>query len=600
MAEDTAPQKPITIKDIAVGFSTLLGMFATYRAEMTIFVTLGILESFGNAFVPLITGSIVDALVAPTQTMAMLGFVVPAYFWWLGAWFVAEAVIVLIDRHISRESDVTGIKVWGDAMVRGYTHLLKMPLAFHKTHKIGESIRTIQQGCDGIESIGTNIIIQLTPQLLSIVIALGFTLYLSPTLGMFLLGAMLLYLVIFIRGIVPLAALQRVLSKENPHIWGDTHELVEYAREVKEAAAEDRAAHAIRDGFRVRIVGNWSAMFRAWGDLSFYQRTVIVLAQLGVFAYSIVHILAGSMTIGELLAINGYAQMVFGPFVILGRNWQNVQNGIININRAEELLALPIEETHPTGSDPSLHIAGAVTFDHVTFSYTPERTILRDISFSVEPGQTIAIVGESGVGKTTLVDLLLGFQHPTEGRVLIDGHDVRTLDLQALRRQVAIVSQDIVLFNDTISNNIAYGLDAVPHDAIERAASDAAAQTFIEAFPDKWEQIVGERGIKLSGGQRQRVAIARAILKDPSILVLDEPTSALDARTEHALEQSLREIMAGKTTFVIAHRFSTVRHADTIIVLKDGTICEQGTHTELIAHDGEYKHLYELQIGLHA
>ncbi len=226
--------------------------------------------------------------------------------------------------------------------------------------------------------------------------------------------------------------------------------------------------------------------------------------------------------------------------------------------------------------------------------------MLKNINFQVNPGEVIALVGESGVGKSTLIDLLSGYNFARTGQVLIDSVNIKRLDLKKLRGQIAVVPQEVVLFSDTIETNIKYGNFDASRKEVEEAAKLAHALDFINRMPKKWKQIVGERGYKLSVGEKQRVAIARAILRDPKILILDEPTSALDAKSEKIIQESLEELMKNRTTFIIAHRLSTVRRADKILVFKDGEIVETGQHDELLKiENGVYRHLYELQIGLH-
>jgi len=242
-----------------------------------------------------------------------------------------------------------------------------------------------------------------------------------------------------------------------------------------------------------------------------------------------------------------------------------------------------------------------VKFDKVFFNYEiTQPQVLTDISFSVQPGQVIAFVGASGVGKSTVISLISGYNFPTEGNVLIDGIDTRKLNLTNLRQQIAVVPQEVALFNDTIKHNIRYGSFDATDEEIFQAAREANIDEFVNTLPEKYGATVGERGIKLSVGQKQRVSIARAILRNPAILILDEPTSALDAKTEKIVTEALEKLMADRTTFIIAHRLSTVRKANTILVFEKGRIVEQGTHQELIAKEnGVYRHLYEYQIGLH-
>jgi subfamily B ATP-binding cassette protein MsbA len=239
-----------------------------------------------------------------------------------------------------------------------------------------------------------------------------------------------------------------------------------------------------------------------------------------------------------------------------------------------------------------------IHFETVSFAYSgciDERTVLREINLEVAPGEVVAIVGSSGSGKTTLVHLLPRFFDVTEGRLLIDGLDVRDLTVASLRSQIAIVTQDTILFNDTVRNNIAYGQPHVSLQRVEDAARAALAHDFVMGLPEGYDTLVGERGLRLSGGERQRLSIARAILKDAPILILDEATSALDTESEALVQSALQNLMAGRTVFVIAHRLSTVRHADRILVLENGTITDEGPHESLIAHTGTYRRLYDMQ-----
>lgn len=308
----------------------------------------------------------------------------------------------------------------------------------------------------------------------------------------------------------------------------------------------------------------------------------------------------GRLTIGELMMFNGYAAMAFGPFVRLGYIWRQLQNGTIALVRAEEVFSLDSEVYEPEGSDKDAVVRGDVVFDRVGFTYREKgaKEVLKDITFSVKEGQTVALVGKSGAGKSTLVDLLSGYFFAKKGKVLIDGVDVKKWSLSALRNQVAVVPQEPTLLNDTVFANIKYGNQRATKEEIEKAAKLADAHGFITGFAKGYKQKVGDRGVKLSAGQKQRIAIARAFLRDPKILILDEPTSALDAEAEAAIQKSLETLMKGRTTFIIAHRLSTVRDADLILVLKEGRIVEEGNHTELLKNEnGLYRHLHNLQHG---
>ncbi len=338
-----------------------------------------------------------------------------------------------------------------------------------------------------------------------------------------------------------------------------------------------------------------------WANVNFFQRFVVYGVQLAMFLGSAYYLQAGAISVGDLLALNGYAHMFLTPFVSLGYGWQTLQNGIVSAAKSEELFATPTEVYVPADAQEPAERRGAVEFRHVSFRYEgATQHVLEDVDVVIPGGTSIAFVGESGVGKSTTLGLISGHLFPTEGDVLVDGVSTRKYPLTALRSRMAVVPQEVALFNDTIRMNIRYGAFTATDTEVERAATEAQIHEYIIGLPDGYDTIVGERGVKLSVGQKQRIAIARAILRNPEVLILDEPTSALDAQTERAVSESLERMMKGRTTFIIAHRLSTVRKADMILVFEKGRIVESGSHTSLMRRkDGTYRKLYELQIGLH-
>ena len=290
----------------------------------------------------------------------------------------------------------------------------------------------------------------------------------------------------------------------------------------------------------------------------------------------------------------GYTSLVFQPISQLSNNYRMIKRGMVVITRATKLLKVKSEKYEEGTELKDIH--GEVVFDNVIFAYKKKRPVLKNIGFKVKPGEVVALVGESGVGKTTLIDLISRYISPTKGKILIDGRDIQEINLQSLSKNIAIVPQEISLFNDTIKNNIAYGKPNASMREIIEVSEAANAREFIEKFPKKYEQMVGERGIKLSVGQKQRVAIARALLRDPKILILDEATSALDSVSEKLVQEALKNLIKGRTTFVIAHRLSTISHADKIFVIKKGEIVERGTHQKLMKiKNGIYRNFYLMQ-----
>jgi ATP-binding cassette subfamily B protein len=303
----------------------------------------------------------------------------------------------------------------------------------------------------------------------------------------------------------------------------------------------------------------------------------------------------GTMTVGDFVLVNSYLVQLYSPLNVLGMVYRNIKQSLTDLESMFRLLGVRAEVEDKPGAPALAVTRGEIVFDRVSFNYDPRRAILHDVSFRVPPGGTVAIVGPSGAGKSTIARLLFRFYDVDEGAIRIDGHDLRDVTQESVRRAIGVVPQDTVLFNDTVGYNIAYGRPGADEGDIIDAARHARIHDFIAALPDGYDSAVGERGLKLSGGEKQRVAIARVILKEPRILVFDEATSALDTKTEQEIQANLDELRADRTTLVIAHRLSTVVSADEIIVLDQGRIVERGHHAELLAQGGVYAAMWARQ-----
>lgn len=587
----------INKENLYTGIQVLWKYIGQYKREIITLSVMGIFSAFGNGIIPYIAGKFFDAITS-LGAIHLFSHPVPLYGALLVSWVVIQLVTYILDWRINILSEKFSNIIWLDYLSRGFGYLLLLPVSFHKTNKIGEVSSKINAAASALETIAGRIVIDLSPQILSIIIAFAITFSLQPFLASVLLFGVIVYVFIFSTKIQHTAVYQREYWDVLNFVFGESYDVVGNAMAIKQATAEEYERNRLSVKMK-SAVPLWMRLTSLWGSLTLYQRMTILATQIIIFVVSVSYIHQGTMTIGELMAFNAYAAMVFGPFTTIARNWQTIQNGIVNIQETEKILQIPTEP-YDAKDSAVFAVKGDIDFKNVCFQYEEGKQVLEDISFSVKGGQVVALVGESGVGKSTLIDLISAYNFPTKGEVCIDGHAIRNINLKSLRSQIAVVPQEVVLFNDSIKMNVQYGNFQATEEEVRRAAIQAHALDFIEKFPQKWDQLVGERGVKLSVGQKQRVAIARAILRDPHILILDEPTSALDAGSEKIITESLDKLMQGKTTFIIAHRLSTVRKADMILVFKDGRILESGTHQDLLQiSGGEYRRLYELQIGLH-
>ncbi|MBI4132491.1 MAG: ABC transporter ATP-binding protein [Candidatus Sungbacteria bacterium] len=582
------------------GWSIILKYLKPYRAPLTLIGVFSLVDAGANALTPLLAGRIFDGLVTPYSLSVPFAGAFPAALVFIATWFVIRALGDVAGWQKSVRQERFGGDIHADYLVAAFSRVLELPLSFHKSFRVGEVISRIQRGSDRLEQIANRVLIDLLPDFLSIIIAFAIIFPIQPRLAIVVAAAMGLYFILLLRTAPGLSVISYKMNRAYSNAFGYSSDILLNTQSVKQATAESYERRQLFRFFNLRAARLWSDYMKIWQGLSFYQRAIITVMQLGIFAYSYYLVRAGALTPGELVAFNGYAAIVFRPLAIIANNWDVVQNGLAAIDRAEKIIERAPELYTPENASILKSIRGDVEFRSVSFAYGKNRRmVLQDVAFNAKAGQSVALVGESGVGKSTLVDLVSGFYRPSKGKILIDGHDVSRLDLKFLRSQIAVVPQELLLFNDTVKANIRYGSFGASDPAIMTAAKRAHADDFIQKFPKKYNQLVGERGIKLSVGQKQRLAIARAILRDPRILILDEPTSALDARSEAVIQESLRELMQGRTTFIIAHRLSTVRRADAILVLDKGRIVERGRHEELIKiPNGVYRKLYELQIGL--
>ncbi|HEY4497098.1 MAG TPA: ABC transporter ATP-binding protein [Candidatus Paceibacterota bacterium] len=571
-----------------------------HKASIILVAILGIFSALANGTGPFIMGSFLDSLIDTGSMVNILGITLATWSALLVLWAIVQSSASIIDWIIDRKGRGLRLAMQFGYQSQAFIHLLSLPLSFHKNEKIGEMTDLIGRVGWQISSITDNILIRLTPPVLSVIVGIIVTLLINPIFTLILIIGVILYVLTLVKLLAPATDFIKETHLAWSQSFADAYQALWNVQSVKHMTAEKHESQKIKNNFMNKIVGSRNRIELLWSNMDFYQRIIVLITQIVIFLTSIYLIQHGDLTIGELVALNAYAGLLFGPFIILGHSWQILQDGLAAIVQTEKkIFDVPIENYTPPNAYTPEKINGEVVFDKVSFSYNDSTEVLKKLNFKVGKGEKVALVGKSGVGKSTAIDLISGYYFPTEGKVLVDGHDTREFDLHALRRGIAIVPQEPILFNDTVMMNIRYGKLQATDDEVIEAAKKAYAHDFIKEFPKKYDQLVGERGIKLSVGQKQRIAIARAILRNPSILILDEPTSALDAETESFLAKTFEELMKGRTTFIIAHRLSTVRKADKIIVMDKGRVVETGTHDELIKKkSGLYRKFYDLQIDL--
>jgi subfamily B ATP-binding cassette protein HlyB/CyaB len=481
---------------------------------------------------------------------------------------------------------------------RLFRHLLALPIAYFQARRVGDSVARVRE-LENIRQFLTSSALTLVIDLFFTFVFVAVMFYYSPLLTFVVLGAFPFYIAIS-AGATPLFR-QRLDEKfrrgaENQAFLVESVTGVETLKAMAvepqmQRRWEEQLAGYVAASFRVISLGNTASQ-----AVQFINKVVIA----GVLYFGAKLVIEGSLTVGELVAFNMLAARVSSPVLRLAQMWQDFHQARLSVARLGDILNTMPEPSFSPGRAALPAIRGQITFEHVGFRYRVDASeVLHDVSFEISPGQVVGVVGSSGSGKSTLAKLIQRLYVPESGRVLVDGVDLTMVDLAWLRRQIGVVLQENVLFNCSIRENIALADPTMPMDRVIAAATLAGAHEFILELPEGYDTIVGERGSSLSGGQRQRVAIARALITDPRILIFDEATSALDYESERAIQQNMKQITAGRTVFVIAHRLSTVRHANRIITIERGRIVEDGNHDELIRSNGRYAKLHYLQAGIH-
>jgi subfamily B ATP-binding cassette protein MsbA len=505
---------------------------------------------------------------------------------------VLGAIASYIDNYYTES---VGQWVAHDLRMRVYDHLQHLSLGFYDSHQTGALLSTITDDIKTIQNFASAATLGIFTDLLTIVGMFGVMLWLEFDFALIAV-ALTPFLLLFV------ARLNRAVKRathEVRHHQSDIVAVVEQGlqsiRVVTAFGRQDLEESRLKDVSQATVDAALKAR-RVKSLLSPAVTIVVALCTGFVLWRGTALVLADMMTVGALTVFLAYLSKFFKPVQDLAKMSNTLAQTAVALERVQAILdthAIVPERSDAREPGP---LKGAITFEHVGFGYDPSIPVLRDVNFSITPGQLVGVVGATGGGKSTVVSLIPRFYDPGTGRVLMDGVDLREFKLQGLRSQIGFVLQDTVLFRGTVRDNIAYGRPEASEDEIFAAARLANAHEFIARMPKGYDSLVGERGLTLSGGQRQRIGIARAIIRNAPILILDEPTAALDTESEKLVIDALERLMKGRTVITIAHRLSTIRDAHKILVLKDGMVAEEGTHDELVAHGGFYAELYRVQV----
>jgi len=559
------------------------------RVRVIVAVVLLVVAKVTNVYVPLLYKDAVDALGTPAaQAVAVPIALIVAYG---AARVLAQAFGEIRDAIFAPVAQ----RAIRNLALEVFGHLHSLSLRFHLERQTGGISRVIERGTQGMDFLIRFTTFNILPTLFEIVLVGGilWSLYdwRFSVVTLVVVGVYIVFSIVFSEWRIKFV---RSMNEADTEANAKAIDSLLNFETVKYFGNEPHEARRYDVGRR-RYETAAIRSSRTLSVLNIGQGAIISVGLVAVMAMAGQGVVAGTMTIGDFVAVNAFLIQLYMPLNMLGFAYREIRNALVNMEKMFGLLQVQAEIADKPGAPPLAVSGGEIVFDHVDFHYEKARPILHDVSFRVAPGETVAIVGSSGAGKSTISRILFRFYDVASGHVRIDGQDIRDVRQASLRASIGVVPQDTVLFNDTIYYNIAYGRPGASREEVEEAARLARIHDFIMALPQGYDSTVGERGLKLSGGEKQRVAIARTILKNPRILLFDEATSALDTRTEQAIQRSLEEVSRGRTTVIIAHRLSTIINADEIVVLDRGRVAERGRHGELLARNGLYADMWRRQ-----
>jgi ABC-type transport system involved in Fe-S cluster assembly fused permease/ATPase subunit len=592
--QDFDPDKKINWKLFQIIWPYLL----EYKFRIGVAVACLVLSKAASVFGPFLLKDIVDTLSPaaslesapslPNFLVVPIGLVLAYGFARFSMIILGEIRDTVFGRVTERAMRRVGLQV--------FIHVHNLDLDFHLNRRTGGLARDIDRGTSGISFLMRFFVFNIAPTLIEIALVIGLLFY---NYGIEFAAITMVSVVMYILFSLVTTDWRTQFVRE-----ANKADSAANTRSIDSLLNYETVKYFTNEKYEARLydlaLEDWETARRknrlSLLSLNGGQALIITVAMTAMMWLAAQRVTDGIMTIGDFVLINAFMMQLFMPLNFLGFVYREIKGSMANIENMFDLMALSSKVTDLADAAELKVTQGHIRFDQICFDYQSDRQILKNISFDIKPGEKVAIVGASGAGKSTLVKLLFRFYDPTQGRITIDGQDIRMVSQESLRGAIGIVPQDTVLFNSSIFDNIRYGKPEASDEDVHNAIRMAHLETFIKQLPDGVNTMVGERGLKLSGGEKQRVAIARTILKRPPILLFDEATSSLDSKSERSILAALREIAEGHTSLVIAHRLSTIVDADRIVVLDQGTIVEQGNHEQLLALDGRYADLWSSQL----
>ncbi len=557
-----------------------------HRGRLALGLALMLVNRLAGLVLPTTSKFLIDDVIGRGRADLLMPLALAA-----GAATVVDAVTAF---SLSQVLGVAAQRAIANMRMSMQRHITRLPTSYFDSTQTGVLISRVMNDADGIRNLVGSGLVQMVGGFVTAVIALGVLFYLNwqlTLISIVVLAAFAGGMIVAFRKLRPLF---RDRGKLTAELSGRLAESFGGIRIVKAYIAEEREDRVFATG-ALNLFANIRKTLTGISAVTSFGGVVIGAIGVVMMVVGGRAILAGTMTLGDFIMYIFFVGMLAAPLIQMSSIGTQLSEALAGLDRIREIKAMATEDEEDASREPLGVLKGDVVFDDVTFEYEPGVPVLKHVSFAAAAGTTTALVGSSGSGKSTLISLVMAFNRPQSGRVLADGRDLASVRLRDYRSQLGVVLQDNFMFDGTVAENIRFSRPGATLDEVKAVSRIAHCDEFIEKFPNKYDTIVGERGVKLSGGQRQRVAIARAILADPRILILDEATSSLDSESEALIQDGLHSLRQGRTTFVIAHRLSTIRSADQILVIEGGEIVERGTHDELVEADGRYRQLYDKQ-----